>query len=123
MTFASNIYFRISGSAKDITERFSDLLLKQGFDIKMIRDSENHIIYSRAETEFDFWWTAGTRPTLFVRKSGEAVRSDIYDKLMEKHGSKKIPLGKLSHYIYSKLDKDLYYNEHYLFISEYIKAV
>jgi hypothetical protein len=121
MTVLANIFFKISGSARDVTERFDDLLLKQGFEIKMVRDKENHIIYSREEIEFDFWWTAGTRPTLFIRKKGEPVRSDIYDRLMTKHGSKKIPIGKLSHYIYSKLDKDLYYDEHYSFVSEYIK--
>jgi hypothetical protein len=121
MGIFEKLYFRMNGNARDVTDLFSPLLLKEGYHLKVSKKHERHIVYSNGKIDFDFWWVKGNRPTLFIRDSGEMIRTDIYDKLIQKHGAKNAHLGKISHYIYSKLDKDLYFEEHYRFVSDYIK--
>ncbi|HEY0029354.1 MAG TPA: hypothetical protein VGC65_01250 [Bacteroidia bacterium] len=123
MSILQKIFFKISSTAKDIEETFDPLLLENQYKkSRFFSNSERHIKYEKGNVQFDFLWNDGHRPVLFLSKNGSNVKTTIYQNLVKKHAPPNAPIGQVSFFIYTKLDKDKYYNEYAEFISEYIKS-
>src|SRR5688572_10214795 len=121
MSLFKKLFFNINPTARDVKYYLKEVFEKQGFSASFsFAGSVNHMVYSKGEIDFDFWWETGNRPTLFLRKSGEQVKTSVYDNLIRKHAPKETIGGKI-YFVYSKLDKESYYKEHELFILDYIK--
>ena len=45
--------------------------------------SERHIKYEKEGVEFDFWWVGGNRPTLFLKRDGSYLKTNIYETMLK----------------------------------------
>lgn len=124
MSIFEKIFFSINTTSRDIKETFSPLLLGLGYELNMFfENSERHVVYTQGDIEFDFLWENGQRPALFLKRNGEYLKTDVYQKIVDKYAPKNFSVGQTSFYINSKMSKDKYYDEHLLFVTEYIKSI
>ncbi len=121
MSIFKSLFFKINTNARDVKYYLNEVLTKEGFQAEYsFVGSVNHVVYSKGDIDFDFWWETGNRPTLFLRRNGESIKTTVYENLIQKHAPRETVGGKI-YFIYSKLDKEVYYKEHELFILDYIK--
>lgn len=124
MSIFQKIFFKTNSTARDIKEVFNPLLVNKGYAVEMFfLKSERHIKYEKEGVEFDFWWVGGNRPTLFLKRDGSYLKTNIYETMLKKHGLPGVSIGKVSFFINSKLDKDKYYNDHSNFVSDYLNSI
>jgi hypothetical protein len=117
MGLFKTIYRKTNLNVRDISDLFGPLFMKEGYtsDFLFI-GSEKHMIYTNGSFDFDFWWERGNRPVLFLKRYGVAIETDIYQALIKKSAGHIRPIGAQIFFIYSKLDKEIYYKEHYDFV-------
>lgn len=121
MGICKSLFFAVNPHSRDLQYYLNPVFKKEGFEkVFSWNDSKNHILYSNGKMVFDFWWVHGSRPTLFLRNNGEQIKTTVYDSLIEKYAPKESIGGKI-HFLNSKLDREIYYKEHELFIIDYIK--
>lgn len=122
MGIFNSIFWKVNSTSRDIRDVLSPLFLEQGYisECKFV-GSEKHIIYSNGSVEFDFKWERGNRPTLSLKKDGNQIEATVYKVLFDKHTPQNSTIGEKIYYINSKLDKEVFYNEHLTFVSNYIK--
>jgi hypothetical protein len=122
MGILSNIFWKINSTARDVRDVLSPAFFEHGFVLESkFVGSEKHMIYTKGLLEFDFKWERGNRPTLYLKKDGNQVEATVYKQLFDRHTPQNSTIGEKIYYINSKLDKDVYYNEHLLFVTDFIK--
>lgn len=124
MKILEKIFFKTNTTARDVKETFGPLLLGKGYELNMFFENhERHIMYKKENVEFDFWWENGQRPALFLKRNGEYLKTNVYQTIVDKYAPKNFSVGQTSFFINSKMSKDKYYDEHLLFVTEYIKSI
>ena len=120
MNIFKTLFWKVNANSRDIKHYLNDLFVKEAFQPEFaFVGYDKHIVYSNGVIEFDFCWQRGNRPTLFLRKNGKHIETTVYESILKNYAPKKT-IGEQIFFINSKLDKDVYYSEHRLFILNYI---